>query len=156
MNKHPLAITMLFLFAIPSAQAQDDQAGRIHAARDVYNEAIARHDVAAIVSFLDDEYQITTSLGQLLQGPDAEAASWRDLFASRPDVLYVRSPESIEISNDYPLAAETGTWSGTWSTGDGPVRTGGRYSAMWRRVDDEWKVRSELFVALFCDGAGCP
>jgi len=156
MNRHPAAVTMVFLFAIPLVQAQDDQAERIHAARAAYNEAIARHDVAAIVSFLDDEYQVTTSLGQLLQGPDAEAAGWRDLIASRQDVLYVRTPESIEISDDYPLAAETGTWIGTWSTGDGPVRTGGRYSAMWRRVNDEWKVRSELFVALFCDGVGCP
>jgi len=156
MNRHPVAVTMVLLFAIPLVQAQDNQAERIHAARAAYNEAIARHDVAAIVSFLDDEYQVTTSLGQLLQGPDAEAAGLRDLIASRQDVLYVRTPESIEISDDYPLAAETGTWIGTWSTGDGPVRTGGRYSAMWRRVNDEWKVRSELFVALFCDGVGCP
>jgi ketosteroid isomerase-like protein len=156
MKRILLAVAMALLFAIPLVQAQDDQAERIRDERDLYNAAIEHHDVAAIVSFLDDEYQITTSLGQLSQGPDAEAAGWRDLIASRPDVLYVRTPDSIEISNDYPLAAETGTWLGTWSTDAGPVRTGGRYSAMWRRVDDEWKVRSELFVALFCDGVGCP
>jgi len=156
MKKFLFVVTIIFLFALPFSEAQENQAERIHAVRAAYNEAIARHDVPAIVSFLDDEYQVTTSLGQLLQGPDAEARGWRDLIASRQDVLYVRTPESIEISNDYPLAAETGTWIGTWSAGDGPVRTGGRYSAMWRRVDDEWKVRSELFVALFCDGVGCP
>ena len=106
--------------------------------------------------FIDDEYQITTSLGQLIQGRDGEANSWRELFSTRQDVLYVRTPETIEMSDAYPLAAESGTWVGTWLTPDGGVRTGGRYSAMWRQVDGEWKVRSELFVALYCEGLACP
>jgi len=84
------------------------------------------------------------------------ALSIASLALAQHDVLYVRAPESIEISADYPLAAETGTWVGTWSTSQGPVRTGGRYSAMWRQVDGEWKVRSELFVALYCGGVSCP
>lgn len=128
----------------------------IREARAQYNAAIREHDVPGIVSFLDEEYQITTSLGQLSQGRDADAAAWKQLFATREDVVYVRSPESIEVSRDYPLAAEVGTWVGTWTTIDGQVRTGGRFSAMWRKVDGEWKVRSELFVALYCDGMRCP
>ena len=148
--------TAVFLSSSPAAAQNESAAEQVRSARADYNDAIARHDVPAIVAFLDEEYQITTSLGQLLQGPDAEAAGWQELFATRQDLLYVRSPESIEISNDYPLAAETGTWLGTWSTSDGPVRTGGRYAAMWRQVDGTWKVRSELFVALFCEGIRCP
>ena len=146
---------ILFVGALVFAQGQSDS-DRIRDARDQYNSAIARHDVQAIMAFIDDEYQITTSLGQLIQGRDGEAASWQELFSIRQDVLYVRSPETIEISDAYPLAAESGTWVGSWSTPEGDVRTGGRYSAMWRQVDGEWKVRSELFVALHCEGLGCP
>jgi ketosteroid isomerase-like protein len=154
---HLIAATTVVLISASFASAQgDSDAEQIRSARAVYNGAIARHDVPAIVSFLDDEYQITTSLGQLIQDRDDEGASWHELFASRQDLLYVRSTETLEISNDYPLAAETGTWVGSWSTTDGPVRTGGRYAAMWRKVDGVWKVRSELFVALFCDGIACP
>ena len=152
-----LAVATIVLLNNSPGLAQDDSnAGQIRNARAEYNDAIARHDVPAIVSSLDDEYQVTTSLGQLLQDGDGEAAAWRDLIASREDLLYVRSPESIEVSSDYPLAAETGTWLGTWSTDEGPVRTGGRYAAMWRKVIGTWKVRSELFVALFCEGVQCP
>lgn len=140
-----------------SSFAQDSSDGeRIRNARAQYNDAIARHDIAAIIAFLDEDYQITTSLGQMARGRDAEAGAWQALFASREDVLYVRSPESVETSSAYPLAAETGTWVGTWTTDSGTVRTGGRYAAMWRRVAGTWKVRSELFVALYCEGERCP
>lgn len=129
---------------------------RIRSARASFNAAIARRDVAAIVSFLDDDYQITTSLGEMFRGRDSEAETWADLFASREELIYVRSPETVRISEAYPLAAESGNWTGSWSTANGTVRTGGSYAAMWRRVDGEWKVRSELFVALFCEGTDCP
>jgi ketosteroid isomerase-like protein len=157
MIRHCIVIALTLSIATPSAIAQDNSdIDQIRAARADYNDAIARHDVPAIVSFLDEEYQVTTSLGQLLQDRDGEAAAWRDLIKSREDLLYVRSPESIEVSSEYPLAAELGTWVGTWSTNQGEVRTGGRYAAMWRQVDGVWKVRSELFVALYCTGASCP
>ena len=150
-----VASAVLFVGVSVFAQGMSDS-DQIRNARDQYNDAIARHDVQAIMTFHDDEYQITTSLGQLIQGRDEEAASWQELFSIRQDVLYVRTPETIEVSDAYPLAAETGTWVGTWSTPDGGVRTGGHYSAMWRQVDGEWKVRSELFVALYCEGLACP
>ena len=157
MTHNPIAVAVAVLSIASNAVAQSDSGTeQIRKARAEYNNAIARHDVADIVSFFDAEYQITTSLGQLSQDVEGEAADWRNLFASRNDLLYVRTPESIEISKDYPLAAEVGTWVGAWSTNQGPVRTGGRYTAMWRQVDGLWKVRSELFVALYCDGISCP
>ncbi len=152
-----ITVAMNIVIAATSVLAQDaSDEEQIRAARAQYNDAIADHDVPGIVSFLDEEYQITTSLGQLSKGRDDDAAAWEQLFATRDDVVYVRSPESIEVSKDYPLAAEVGTWVGTWSTADGQVRTGGRFSAMWRKVDGDWKVRSELFVALYCEGISCP
>lgn len=151
----PVAVAVLSLASISVAQIVSD-AEHIREARAESNEAIARHDVEGIVSFFDKEYQITTSLGQLSQDVTGEADDWRALIASRENLLYVRTPESIEVSKDYPLAAEMGTWVGTWSTSQGPVRTGGRYTAMWRKIDDAWKIRSELFVALYCDGTSCP
>jgi hypothetical protein len=37
----------------------------------------------------------------------------------------------------------------------GPVVIGGRYSAQWVKRGGRWLIRSEVFVALTCDGAGC-
>ena len=146
----------LLLGANPAgSQAQADEAA-IRAARAASNEAIARQDAEAIVAFLDSEYQITTSVGRMSQGTAEEVSAWNDLFAERPDVVYVRTPEEVEISRDYPLASESGSWIGTWTGADGPVRTGGDYHAMWRYTPGGWKIRAELFVALFCEGDGCP
>lgn len=138
-----------------AANSQTDEEA-IRAARIASNEAIARHDAEAIASFLDSEYQITTSIGQMFQGTEGEVSTWNRLFAERPNVLYVRTPQEVKVSLDYPLASESGTWIGTWDTAEGPVRTGGSYQAMWRKAGGEWKIRAELFVALFCEGDGCP
>jgi ketosteroid isomerase-like protein len=152
-------LTVLFVvlpFALGAVGQSASDEDRVRSARAGFNAAIAHQDVAAIVSFLDDDYQITTSLGDMFRGRDSEAETWADLFASREDVIYVRSPDTVVISESYPLAAESGNWRGSWSTTNGMVRTGGSYAAMWRKVDGEWKVRSELFVALFCEGTDCP
>jgi len=147
-------LATLLLASTAGSESNDRQA--IEQARERFNDAIARHDVQAITSFLDEEYQITTSLGDLIHGRDEQGPSWQSLFDTRDAVVYVRSPEAIEVSVDYPLAAESGTWVGSWMAKEGPVRTGGRYAAMWRKAGGEWKVRSELFVALYCEGVGCP
>jgi len=151
-----LIATAILKLAFGADADEPDDVELIRNARADSNDAIARHDVAGIVSHLDEDYQVTTSLGQLLQRPNGETDSWQQLIATRENLKYVRTPESIEISDGYPLAAETGTWIGSWSAADGEVRTGGRYAAMWRKVDGAWKIRSELFVALYCDGASCP
>ena len=154
---------LLFLVLLPVllAAAQDapesrDAADTIRDLRLQSNEAFAAHDIAAIVSFFDEDYQITTSVGAMSQGIDEQIDGLETLFESRPVVTYVRTPESITISRSNPLATESGTWEGIWTTANGPVKTGGSYSAMWRRVDGQWRTRAELFVALYCDGVDCP
>lgn len=135
------------------SQAAGEQ---IRALRALSNDAIAAHDVAAIVSFFDEEYQITASTGSMSHSIEEEIKDLGLLFDERPDVIYVRTPNEVEVSQSNPLAAEYGTWQGSWTTPNGPVRTGGSYSAMWRNVGGEWKIRTELFVALYCEGIDCP
>lgn len=159
MKNLPSVIFAILIFGATEhsvGQQEHSDADTVRNTRGQYNDAIARHDSQAISDFLDSEYQVTTSLGQLVQDRGAEESVWATLFASRKNLLYVRSPEQIDVSRDYPLAAERGTWVGTWTTDKGPVRTGGHYSAMWRKINGAWKVRSELFVALYCDGELCP
>ena len=140
---------------MPMAAQSDSDAERIRALRSQSNDAIARHDVPAILSFLDDEFQVTAGSGAMLQGGDEMGVAFAQQFEEFNDLIYVRTIESVEISISNPLAAEIGTWVGTWTTPSGPLRTGGRYAASWRKRDGAWVIRSELFVTLFCEGAGC-
>ena len=78
------------------------------------------------------------------------AEVFHDLFVEvEPDIVL------IEIGTSAETAAEIGEWVGTWIAPSGPVRTGGHYTAYWRKGDESWVIRSELFVTLFCEGAGC-
>ena len=36
-------------------------------------------------------------------------------FASRPDVVYVRTPSSVSVNKDWGQAAESGRWIGRWT-----------------------------------------
>jgi ketosteroid isomerase-like protein len=124
-------------------------------ARAASNEAIAAHDLNAVTGFWTDDIVMTAGSGTGAIGTDA----WREVlgqqFERYPDVVYVRTPERIELSDVGPLAAEHGRWVGRWTADDGPVESGGTYGAMWRREGGRWRIRAQLFVTLTCTGNGC-
>lgn len=148
-------VATLLLLAVASPVKAQSAADVIRVRRTQSNAAIARHDVAGTVAFLDVEYQITTGDGTLAHGRSAESEAWVQEFARAADLVYVRTPASIEVSAAGGRAAEIGRWTGSWSTPAGRQEVGGRYAAYWRLVDGTWRVRSELFVTLSCTGAGC-
>jgi ketosteroid isomerase-like protein len=127
----------------------------INAARAASNQAIVRQDVEAIVSYFDEEYAITTGSGVIETGRDSQLGSWREHFDRLPDVVYVRSPTDVTLSKAESRAIENGTWIGTWTSQNGPQEKSGRYTAYWRNVDGNWKIRSELFVTLDCKQPDC-
>ncbi|MFV1987517.1 MAG: DUF4440 domain-containing protein, partial [Gemmatimonadota bacterium] len=124
-------------------------------ARAASNEAIAEHDLDAITSFWTDDIVMTAGSGTGAIGTDAWREALGRQFERYPDVVYIRTPERIELSDVGPLAAERGRWVGRWTTDDGPVESGGTYGAMWRLEDGRWRIRSQLFVTLDCAGDGC-
>ncbi len=112
------------------------------------NAAIAAHDVTRIVSFVEEDFQITTGAGVALSGRKAMAARFTEQFTKFPDTIYVRTPELIEISTTAPLASERGRWVGRWTENGKQLEFHGTYLAMWRLTDGHWFIRSELFVTL--------
>jgi hypothetical protein len=120
------------------------------------NQAIREHDAETIVTPYDDTYQITTGSGLLFHdNPEKEKELWAEHFDELSDVLYVRTPTTIEVSTYLPRAAESGEWVGSWTSDKGPIEVGGSYSASWRKVDGQWKIQSEMFVTLYCKGDAC-
>ena len=92
------------------------------------NAAIARHDIETQLSFLDSLYQISLGNGGLEHGKASQREGTARAFARAPDVVYVRTPDTIDVSASQTRAAELGTWIGT-ATENGMVRRwGGRYA----------------------------
>lgn len=139
-------------FGLPQSKTDDVL---IREARGRSNAAIKVHDIGGIVAELDATYHITVGSGSFLESRDAMGEGFRGRFAEFPDTLYVRSAQTVKVAESGLLAFESGDWQGSWTTPAGPLRTGGSYAASWSKASGAWKIRSEVFVTLFCHGSGC-
>lgn len=154
--KHVISIFVLLITSMALiAAASPKDVKTIHAARKAFNEAIAKQDTAAMRAFLAEDYVITISNGDIERSRDAHIKSFAAHFEQYPDVVYVRNPTAIQVSEVYPIAIERGTWVGTRTTPSGVMKNGGEYTAAWKRTGQGWLIYSELFVALYCQGEGC-
>jgi ketosteroid isomerase-like protein len=143
-----LLAVLLTLTALFTTGASDVAA--IRAARAGQNQAIAAGDAERIASYWTDDVTVRSGLGASVSG----RAEYRQKIGST-GLIYVRTPSTIEVSDHWPLAFESGNWTAQRGGVSGPEVMGGRYSAQWVKRDGRWLIRSEVFVALTCNGAGC-
>jgi ketosteroid isomerase-like protein len=132
-----------------------DDAAAIRAARAAQNAAIASGDLDRVASFWTDDVTVRRALGLPLSGRAAARNALEPPAAPAPHLIYQRVTKDVEVSAKWPLAFETGTWAGHQDRLAGPAVIGGRFSAQWVKRDGRWLIRSEVFVALTCSGAGC-
>ncbi len=118
----------------------------IRAARDRSNRGIAERNPHIVAESLDKDFLVIVGDGSLLPSRDAYIAAFKAEFADPARICYIRIPDSIEVSSSHPLASEQGRWTAVLP--DGTVTHSGTYSAVWRRTQSGWKLRSELFVTL--------
>lgn len=150
----PLVLSAAIMSGAEGSQSGSDTE-TIRSTRVQSNEAIARHDAAAVGSFLANDFVITISTGEIERSRREHIDSFASHFAEFPDVIYIRTPTAIKVSDSYPLAIEHGTWVGSRTTANGELENGGEYTAAWRKTDGVWKIYSELYVALYCHGEDC-
>ncbi len=146
-----------------AAQSVAPDAQAVRAARAAQNDAIAAGDLDAVTAFWTDDITVRRALGAPVSGRAAARAAFEPpagapasgAAATTPRIVYRRIPNEVEVSAQWPLAFETGVWEGREGTPNGPVIIGGKFSAQWVKRDGRWLIRSEVFVALTCAGAGC-
>lgn len=149
----PLALAALLLLpAPPSARAQSTDDAEIRRRRESSNAAIARHDTAGIGAILAPHFAITTSLSVHEDGRALHLTTFAELFRDRPDVVYRRTPADIRVFAPWGMAAEYGTWTGSWTDTDGTIQIRGTYFAKWRKLGGAWLVESETYVPEACVG----
>ena len=130
----------------------------MRAARAIFNDAIARHDSAAIAPLLLESYHIVTGRSAQTHGRDAALATWGTLFRGDSTLRYLRATRELRVNAAWGLAEELGDWSGHFTAADGPVRVSGSYAAKWQRAPGgRWGLQAEVFTTLACDGGprGC-
>ena len=134
--------------------AADDRA-LVAAARVAQNRAIAAGDLDLAASFWTEDVTVRRALGERLSGRAAAQEALQPTGPPASRIVYQRLTREIDVSPHWPLAFETGTWQGHQGSVTGPTTIGGRYSAQWVKRGERWLIRSEVFVALTCSGAGC-
>lgn len=125
----------------------------IREARARSNAAIAAHDTAALAKLWTADVTVVTSTGATQAGRDANRDAFAAQFRARPDVVYVRTPDTIEVLPSWEVASERGTWTGQWTQDDGVTKIGGTYLAQWRKLNGAWLIQAELFVPTRCEGS---
>lgn len=124
----------------------------MRAARAAQNAAIIARDFDRVASYWTDSVTLTAGLGTELRG----RVAYRRAFEQDAAITYERTPKEVEVSANWPLAWERGSWTGRGSGGGNAVpRISGSYAAQWIKVGGRWLIRSELFVATSCQGVAC-
>ena len=132
-------------------QSQDEL--EIRQTRQLSNDAIARHDTLALADYWTDDFHIISSRNFEISGRTDNQHSFAQEFNAKREVIYVRTPQRIDVFKAWNMAAETGTWTGQWKEEDGSVLLEGNYYAKWHFVDRQWKIRAEVFTPLRCSGS---
>ena len=137
---------------VQSSGGRSREAAAVRATRAAQNTAIAQHDLDRAASYWTDDVVIRSGLGRVIQG----RAGYRTTLGTDSATVYRREPDRVDVSDNdrWPLAFESGTWTGRDARNGNPLIRG-RYAAQWIKRDGRWLIRSEVFVALGCSGAGC-
>ena len=133
-------------------QSRNTDESSIRAERARSNRAIAEHDVDAVARVLLPEYVGVSSGNLRTVGRAAARASYARNFASRPGIVFIRTPRAITVNAAWGQAGESGRWTGRWSSANGVVRVGGEYFAKWKKLDGAWRLLAETFVQTTCTG----
>ena len=124
----------------------------IKAARMRSNDAIKTRDLITLTSIWTPDYHVITSRNFEASGRELNRIRFENEFETRSDVIYIRTPEKIEVFTQWNMAAETGTWVGRWTDKGSAIEVKGSYYAKWHKIDGEWMIRAEIFTPVSCDG----
>ena len=116
--------------------------------RRLFNEAITAHDARTISATWLPDIQVSPSDGRPMVGREAVQKAFEGFFADPSFIIFVRTPNQVQISEDGTSAAEHGEWVGRWQhAGEISIRRG-VYLGSWRKQAGRWLIQAELFVPL--------
>lgn len=138
--------TLLALFMCSSELVSQTNKEQIHAVRNASNQALKSYNTKKVLSYLTDDVLTTTGNGTLLSGKKALAEYILDGGESK--MYWIRDTKEIVVNEKRNLAWENGIWNGYDPEKGNHSIINGKYSAMWTKASDGWKIKSQLFVSL--------
>jgi hypothetical protein len=146
-----LALILIATSAMVFAEGPDEDT--IRSVRSLSNAAIKNHDIDSLRETWLPHLNVTTASGLVASSAEELAQLFTRSFSDPNFITADRTPIEIRLSPGRTYAAERGEWIGSWKDGTGVMSIEGIYLAQWHKVETGWRIRSELFVALSCDGS---
>lgn len=79
----------------------------VHAQRAAFNAAIAAEELETIAAVLHENVLLVTgTASEVFSGRAAQVALWGEDFAAGERAVYVRTPECVRVSAEFPVALE--------------------------------------------------
>jgi ketosteroid isomerase-like protein len=133
----------------------------IRDSRAASNRALAAHNGAAFAQLLAKDTVVTGWSGTTWTGREAVQKAVEEKWTATADLVYVRTPQTVDVSHDGNVASERGTWTSHGTAPGGVAEWRGNYDAEWRSTIGDggypsWTIAAEHFIALDCAGPGCP
>ena len=150
-----LRVSVISVFMLHACILPSGDENLIRETRNLSNLSILTQDTAGIAKFWTQDYHVITSRNFERSGIIANRDRLAEEFNGKPDVVYIRNTETIEVFKDWGMASEYGNWIGRWTEEGIKVELTGRYFAKWHFVGGRWLIRAEIFVPLTCSGPSC-
>jgi ketosteroid isomerase-like protein len=124
----------------------------IREGRQSSNKAIEAHDTVGISKHWCPNIIVVTSRNAQYSGRRQNAMAFASEFKSKEGLIYVRTPDKVQVNANAGMAAESGTWVGRWKNGDEKISVTGSYYAKWIKTSGHWFIRAETYTLLKCEG----
>ena len=150
--KHFLFV-LLVMFSVRSAFGADS-VEEIRGLRTEMNAGFNRQprNFDFISTRLTENFTLIGPAGRFANAQEL-AKFYANLTKRRPDVTWTRTPESVEVNEEWNNASERGTWKEVWTEPDGQTVLTGNYQALWKRDKGKWLLDAEIFIPLNCMGS---
>ena len=122
----------------------------ISSRRFAYN-AMIQCRVNNFSEYLNEDVVQVTSSGMILTGLGNVTNDYvLDDYVNDAFIAYERLPDTIHVSSKGNQACERGHWRARFRGDSEGVEVGGTglYHAEWRKVNDVWKIKAELYTRL--------
>ena len=139
-----LAIAAASCATVAVNPATEEAAIRARSAE--WNRAVTARNVDAVVAFHTPDAVAMMPNMASATGHAAIRENWRGAFALANLALNWQ-PTRITVAQSGDIATEVGTYTMSFDTPQGRVNDAGSYTTVWRKVDGDWMVASDIVTS---------
>lgn len=137
-------VMVLAIFGTVTASAQNDAAEAIEAVNQLFQEYVAAGNVDALAMLYTEDGMSMQPNTNPFVGHDAIREAHAAMLATGVGALRLTTDE-LQVFGD--TAHEVGRY--VTETADGGHIDHGKYVAIWKRIDGEWKLHRDIFTATW-------